>query len=175
MWHKIKPVMALTMVAIVFVLLWQGMHTDPRIVKSPLINKPVPKFSLPSVLPPKIQITNQVFHGQPTILNVFATSCVSCKTEHPVLMQMAQHDHVKVIGLDYKDKKNAANHWLKNSGNPYAIIIYDYAGDLAFNLGVYGTPETFLIDANGIIRYKYIGPLTENVWRHQLYPRFKRL
>lgn len=149
---------------VVSVFLWRGLHRDPHLIPSPLINKPFP-----------VEITNVDLKGHITVLNIFATWCVSCQTEHTVLMKIAKNSNIVLDGLDYKDNKTIAQEWFKKVGNPYHQILDDPQGQLAINLGVYGTPETFIIDQNGIIREKYVGPITMMVWKNQLLPKIKKL
>jgi cytochrome c biogenesis protein CcmG, thiol:disulfide interchange protein DsbE len=147
-------------------LLWMGLQRNPREIPSPLLNKPVPAFSAPSLQNPQRLLTQRNLQGQITLLNVFATWCVSCQAEHVLWMEIRdQLPSVKIIGLDYKDERKKALNWLQQYGNPYDEIIDDPKGDLGINWGVYGTPETFIVDKEGIIRYKYIGALSAKDWR----------
>ncbi len=150
--------------------LWQGLKQNPHLVPSPLIDKPFPVFRMPSLNASEPMVSNKNFKGHVTLLNVFATWCLSCRIEHPILMDIAEREGVTLVGLDYKDKREAALSWLKKYGNPYSAIIDDPQGELAINLGVYGTPESFVIDENGIIRYKYTGPIDARVWDEVLEP-----
>lgn len=155
---------------------WKGMQQNPSMIPSPLINKPMPTVDEVSVDDnPEVKIKNQDFLGHITLLNVWASWCVSCQVEHPVLMDISRSGKVILYGLNYKDKRENAQNWLKQRGNPYVLDIYDPDGELGVNLGVYGTPETFLIDQNGIIRYKYIGPISPDVWQTDLLPRILKL
>jgi len=123
----------------------------------------------------KHRITDQDLVGHIALLNVWATWCISCRAEHSVLMHAAQTENVTIYGLDYKDSRPEALQWIKHYGNPYKAIIFDPKGTLAMELGVYGTPETFLIDKNGIIQYKYIGPVSPEAWSNDLLPKIKQL
>lgn len=160
---------------ILSVFLWRGLHEDPHALSSTLINKPLPVFAMSSLTQSHFKMTEKNFLGQVTLLNVFATWCLSCHSEHPVLMDIAHSGEIIVYGLDYKDDSMAATAWLAKYGNPYREIINDSKGDFAINLGVYGTPETFIIDRRGIIRDKYTGPITMEVWQKILLPKIKRL
>lgn len=152
-----------------------GLQHDPSIVPSPLINKPLPSFTLPTVRPPEKEIKSSDLHGEVTLLNVFASWCVSCRYEHPVLMDLAQRKEVRIVGFDYKDTRADAQRWLEERGDPYAMVLFDGDGKVGINLGVYGVPETYILDRNGIIRYKYIGPITRKVLDETIRPIVKRL
>ncbi|MGH8434025.1 MAG: DsbE family thiol:disulfide interchange protein [Pseudomonas sp.] len=153
--------------------LYRGLFLDPSELPSALIGKPVPAFSLPSVEGEK-PLTQADLLGKPALLNVWATWCVSCRVEHPVLNKLAQQG-VRVYGVNYKDDNAAALKWLKEFHNPYQLNIRDEQGSLGLNLGVYGAPETFLIDSKGIIRHKFVGVIDERVWREQLAPLYQGL
>jgi len=120
------------------------------------------------------KISDLDIRGQVTLINVWATWCVSCRMEHPYLIELAQQG-VHIIGLNYKDDDNKAKQWIKELGNPYALIISDKAGSLGLDLGVFGAPESFLLDKNGIIRYKRVGVIDERVWREELQPVYEKL
>lgn len=151
-----------------------GLGINPQILPSPLLDKPVPDFSLPTVQSSH-QVDQKIFLGHVSLLNVFATWCETCATEHPFLVDLAQQKHISLYGLDYKDNRQAAATWLTKYGNPYAVVLFDGSGQTAINWGVYGTPETFLIDSKGIIRYKVVGQITPEVWQQQLLPRIEQL
>ncbi len=155
------------------VFLYRGLFLDPSELPSALIGKPVPAFSLPSVEGEKV-LTQADLLGKPALLNVWATWCVSCRVEHPVLNKLAQQG-VRIYGVNYKDDNAAALKWLKEFHNPYQLNIRDEQGSLGLNLGVYGAPETFLIDSKGIIRHKFVGVIDERVWREQLAPLYQGL
>jgi cytochrome c biogenesis protein CcmG/thiol:disulfide interchange protein DsbE len=130
---------------------------------------------LPALKKPKQTLTRADFKGHVSLLNVWATWCFACREEHQTLLKFAKRGVVPIYGLDYKDKRNAALAWLKQAGDPYRAIAFDRTGNVAMNWGVYGAPETFLVDANGIIRYKHIGPLTAKSIRQELLPRIRKL
>jgi len=155
-------------------LLYKGLSLDPKLVPSPLIDKPAPAFSLPGLQQPDTRISNADFKGQVTLFNVWATWCVACRQEHSVLMQLAQQG-VRIYGLNYKDERDSAKHWLQMYGNPYLANAFDADGRTGINWGVYGTPETFVVDKQGVIRHKVIGPLTTESVRHELLPLLKQL
>jgi len=152
-----------------------GLRHDPSEVPSPLINKPLPNFVLPTVHAPDKVVASTDLQGQVTLLNVWASWCVSCRYEHPVLMTMAQQDNVRIVGYDYKDTRDAALQWLKQRGDPYSMVLFDKQGKAAIDLGVYGVPETYVLDRHGIIRYKRIGPITPEFLDQTLRPIIRRL
>ena len=149
---------------LVMVLLWRGLFLHPNQVPSPLINKPSPDFQLPTLFYSDKMVTNKNFIGQVTLLNVWASWCYACAEEHKLLMEIAQKEYLTLYGLNYKDDPTAAKAWLKLHGNPYSTVVVDLQGSAAIDWGVYGTPETFLIDKKGIIRFKQIGPMTPEAW-----------
>ncbi|MFC3195898.1 DsbE family thiol:disulfide interchange protein [Marinicella sediminis] len=155
-------------------LLYVNLSTHSEDLPSPLIGKPVPPFKHPTLYSNQV-LTEQDFRGQPWLLNVFGSWCPSCQYEHPLVTALAQSGTIKVVGLNWKDEAVDADRWLRKWGNPYHEILVDYEGDTAINLGVYGAPETFLIDAQGIIVHKITGVLTEENIREQLMPRIEQL
>ncbi len=159
---------------IISAFLWKGLSNDPHQLQSALVGKPVPEFSYPDLLNPSHVVTNQVFLGHVSLLNVWATWCITCHVEHPILLDIARSKTVQVFGLNYKDDGLAAQQWLQKYGDPFQQIIFDPKGTLAIDLGVYGTPETFVIDARGIIRYRYIGPISPDDWQEKIEPVVKR-
>jgi cytochrome c biogenesis protein CcmG/thiol:disulfide interchange protein DsbE len=154
--------------------LWKGLYSDPHRLPSALINKPTPTFSYPSLLNPQKELTEKIFVGQVSLLNLWATWCISCRAEHAVLMEIAATKKVALYGMNYKDDLPAAREWLRKYGNPYTAVIIDKEGRLGIDLGAYGTPETFVIDAQGIIRYKYIGPMTLEAWKNTVEPEVEK-
>lgn len=159
----------------IVILLWRGLSLHPAEVPSPLINQAAPVFTLPTLFDEKKNLTNKNFLGQVSLFNVWASWCGACEEEHGFLMQISQKYHVALYGLNYKDDPKKAKLWLKQNGNPYQLIGSDSKGMVAIDWGVYGTPETFVIDKHGIIRYKQIGPITEDDWKNNLWPLIKRL
>jgi len=155
-------------------LLYKGLSIDPRTIPSPLIDKPAPAFRLPALKDPEQFISNTDFKGKVTLLNVWATWCVACRQEHPLLVKLRQQG-VEIYGLNYKDKRPAAEQWLQRFGNPYIANAFDADGRVGIDWGVYGTPETFVIDKHGIIRHKHIGPITFNAIEHEILPLVKKL
>ncbi len=152
-----------------------GLRLDPREVPSPLIGKPAPAFNLPQLTESGKTFGNQDLKGQVSLLNVWASWCVSCKQEHPVLMKLAKQNILPIYGLDYKDEQDAGLGWLKHFGNPYAASAFDADGKVGIEWGVYGVPETFVIDKNGVIRHKHTGPITEDSWQKTLLPLILKL
>lgn len=155
------------------VVLYRGMFLDPSELPSALIDKPFPAFSLPSVEEDKT-ITLADIKGKPALVNVWATWCISCRVEHPVLNKIAKLG-VNIYGINYKDENAEAQKWLKEFHNPYQLNISDAKGSLGVDLGVYGAPETFLIDKDGIIRHKFVGVIDDNVWRDKLAPLYQAM
>jgi cytochrome c biogenesis protein CcmG/thiol:disulfide interchange protein DsbE len=151
-------------------LLYRGLSLDPKIVPSPLIGKPMPVFSLPQLENPAATLGDRDLRGKVSILNVWATWCVSCRAEHAVLMELAKTGKVNLYGLDYKDERDSAESWLAQLGNPYIANAFDQNGRVGIDWGVYGTPETFIMDRQGIIRHKHIGPLTREVLTSEILP-----
>ena len=152
-----------------------GLKLDPREVPSPLINKSAPTFALPRLDRPDLQIAKADMQGKVWLLNVWASWCVSCRDEHPVLLDLAKSGVVPVIGLNYKDERIDGMRWLSQFGNPYQMSAFDHEGQVGIDYGVYGVPETFVIDKQGTIRYKQIGVLTEQNLREKILPLVKKL
>jgi cytochrome c biogenesis protein CcmG/thiol:disulfide interchange protein DsbE len=157
----------------VALFLYRGLFLDPSELPSALIGKPFPAFSLPAVEGDQT-ISQADLKGQPALVNVWATWCVACRVEHPVLNKLAQLG-VTIHGVNYKDDNAAAQKWLVEFHDPYQLNINDARGSLGLDLGVYGAPETFLVDKDGIIRHKFVGVIDERVWREQLAPLYQEL
>lgn len=155
-------------------LLYINMANHSENIPSPLIGKPVPAFSHPTLYSGEM-MTAADFKGRPWLLNVFGSWCPSCQYEHPLVTALAQSGKIRVVGLNWKDEAQDAKQWLQRWGDPYHDIVVDYEGDTAINLGVYGAPETFLIDANGIIRHKITGVLTPENIESELMPMIETL
>ncbi|MBA1261677.1 DsbE family thiol:disulfide interchange protein [Stutzerimonas stutzeri] len=158
----------------VAVFLYRGLFLDPSELPSALIDKPLPAFSLPSLEDPERMLSAADFKGEAALVNVWATWCPTCRAEHEMLNQLASQG-VVVYGVNYKDDSEAARRWLNELGNPYRLNVEDPEGSLGINLGVYGAPETFLIDKDGIIRHKYVGAIDPRVWREQLAALYQEL
>jgi cytochrome c biogenesis protein CcmG/thiol:disulfide interchange protein DsbE len=165
---KIKWSIPALIFFIVLIILGRALHLSPSLIPSPLVNKKAPSFNMPDLFTHKT-LTEKDFIHQVTLLNVWASWCVACAEEHAFLLQLS-HTKIKIIGLDYKDNKADALRCLRTSGNPYTYVGFDEAGDVAIDWGVYGTPESFLIDKSGIIRLKYVGPLSAEVWEKNIAP-----
>ncbi|MED5610284.1 thiol:disulfide interchange protein DsbE [Pseudomonas sp. JH-2] len=159
---------------IVAVFLFRGLWLDPSELPSALIDKPFPAFSLPGVLEPNKTYTLADLKGRPALVNVWGTWCPTCRFEHPVLARLAEQG-VVIVGINYKDDNAAAQKWLQDLHDPYVLNIADAQGTLGLDLGVYGAPETYVIDKDGIIRHKLVGAVDEKVWREQLAPIYQRL
>lgn len=152
-----------------------GLKHDPHEIPSPLIGKPAPAFQLPRLDAPGQQFSPAALKGQVWLLNVWASWCASCREEHPVLLNFAHSNHVPLVGLDYKDTLAEANAWLTRFGNPYGIVAIDADGRIGIDYGVYGVPETYVIDKAGIIAHKHIGPITPEVLDQEILPLIKKL
>ncbi|MBI3371855.1 MAG: DsbE family thiol:disulfide interchange protein [Betaproteobacteria bacterium] len=152
-----------------------GLQLNPREVPSPLIDKPAPPFSLPQLADPQRQLSQKDLLGQVWVLNVWASWCVSCREEHPLLVDFSRSKLVPLYGLNYKDKRNEALAWLKQFGDPYSQSIMDADGRIGIDYGVYGVPETYVIDKQGVIRYKRIGPVTREILDAKILPLVRKL
>ena len=152
-----------------------GLNRDPHEIPSPLVDKPAPAFNLPRLDDPLQMISTQDLRGQVWLLNVWASWCEACRQEHPLLVDLARAGTVKVYGLNYKDKREDALGLLRKSGDPYVKSVSDTEGLVGIDYGVYGVPETFVIDKQGVIRFKQIGPITPEALRDTLLPLIKKL
>ena len=157
------------------VFLSVGLRRDPHEVPSPLVNKPAPAFQLPQLHDSAKIFSVQEMRGKVWLLNVWATWCIACRDEHPWLMEYARSGALPIYGLDYRDDRAAALQLLQEEGNPYVLSVSDTDGRVGIDFGVYGAPESFLIDRNGVIRFKQIGPITPDVWRDKILPLAKEL
>ena len=149
---------------------WMSRNPGREALPSPLIGKPAPAFTLPVLHEPGRQFGTQDLLGQPYVLNVWGSWCPGCRDEHPVLTRFAETKRIRVIGFNWKDEHADAMAWLEQFGNPYWLIVRDYEGKAAIDWGIYGAPETFLVDAQGVVRWKFVGPLTDEVIAEQLLP-----
>jgi cytochrome c biogenesis protein CcmG/thiol:disulfide interchange protein DsbE len=172
---KAKFLIPLALFGVLVVFLAMGLGLDPREVPSPLVNKPAPAFKVPQLEQPELQFAAENMKGQVWLFNVWASWCVACRQEHPVLMQFARQKLVPIVGLDYKDQRKDALGVLKRSGNPYDINAFDADGRVGIDYGVYGVPESYLIDKAGIIRYKHIGPITAEALEKTIIPLINEL
>ena len=155
--------------------LLKGLDLHPHDVPSPLIDKPAPAFSLPQLAEPAKQFAPADMKGKVWLFNVWASWCESCKDEHPVLLALAQQNVVPIYGLDYKDKREDAQAWLREAGNPYTLVASDADGRVGIDYGVYGVPETYVIDKQGVIRHKQIGPVTLGSLKDTILPLVQKL
>ena len=170
MWKFLLPFAAFVALVVLFAF---GLNPsrDIHALPSPLIGKPAPAFALTDVLDPARPVSNSAFKGQIYVLNVWGTWCVACREEQQALLSIAQQHAVPIIGLDYMDQREKAKQWLEQLGNPYNAVGFDTDGRTAIDWGVYGAPETFLVDGHGRIIYKFISPMTESVWQREFLPR----
>jgi len=161
----------LTLLGFLFV----GLGLNPREVPSPLIDKPAPQFRLTQLHDPSRSLATDDMKGKVWLLNVWASWCVSCRIEHPLLVELGKQKLVPIVGLNYKDKREDGIAWLKRYGDPYVLSAYDVDGRVGIDYGVYGVPETFLIDKQGIIRHKQIGPITPEALEKTILPLIRQL
>ena len=166
------PVLAF-MILVLFLAL--GLSLDPSQVPSPLIGKPGPVFELPDLHRPDDVVNNATMAGQPALLNVWATWCAACRVEHDTLLALAASKAIPIYGLNYKDDRESAIRWLEQLGDPYTAVAFDPDGKVGLDWGVYGAPETFLLDPNGVVVYKYIAPISLAVWRDEFVPRIEKM
>ena len=172
---SLRFIFPLLVFVLLLLLLWTGLSLKPREVPSPLINKSAPAFELARLDDPTKTVSEQQLRGQVWLLNVWASWCVSCMQEHPVLVELSKTGVVPIYGLDYKDKRADALAWLGKNGNPYTVTISDPEGRVGIDYGVYGVPETYVIDKAGVIRFKQIGPVTPEVLSEAILPLVKKL
>lgn len=156
-------------------LLGVGLTLNPRQVPSPLVGKPAPNFELPQLGDASVKFTPAEMRGKVWLLNVWASWCVACRDEHPVLIDFARAGHAPLVGLNYKDPSEDAVRWLKRYGDPYLLSAVDMDGRIGIDYGVYGVPETYVIDRDGVIRYKQIGPVNEAIMQKKIVPLIKAL
>jgi len=152
-----------------------GLTKDPKLLPSELLNRPVPEFALTELYDETDILTQDMFDGKVSLINVFGSWCVACNVEHPVLMDIAKRNEVNLIGIDWRDERPKAKDWLAKRGNPYRKVIFDNESVLAIKLGVSGAPESFIIDKAGQVRYKHVGVITPKIWRKTLLPIIKAL
>ncbi len=157
-------------------LLFYGLGTDPRKVPSPLVGKPAPRFSLPSLQDPNRTVSDAELKGKISLVNVWASWCVSCRAEHEELMKLSrQEKDIQIMGLNWKDDPVDATRMLRTFGDPYVVSAFDPDNKVGIHWGVYGAPETFVVDTRGIIRYKHIGPINRQVWEQTLRPLMQEI
>ncbi len=172
---KLRFLIPLAVFVVMVVFLGRGLVLDPSKVPSPLIDKPAPRIDLSELHNPGARFKSDTMLGQVWLLNVWASWCVSCRQEHPVLVDLSRRHLVPIYGLNYKDTRPDAVRWLRERGNPYDISAFDNDGRVGMDYGVYGVPETYVIDKKGIIRYKQIGPISPSVLNDQILPLIQRL
>ena len=176
MMNRLLPLLAFAALALLLgVGVMMNSGKDTSAIPSPLIGKMAPQFALPVLDEPDRIITRDDLLGEPYLLNVWGSWCPACRDEHPVITELAESGRIRVIGYDYKDEAYDARRWLQQFGNPYALVIADVEGRAALDWGIYGAPETFLVDAEGFIRWKFVGPLTPEVVQTQLLPVLESL
>jgi cytochrome c biogenesis protein CcmG/thiol:disulfide interchange protein DsbE len=169
--RRLKLFAPLAAFLLLAVFLFRGLSLDPTALPSARVGQPLPAFSLPE-LGSEETLSQASLAGQPALLNVWATWCYSCRVEHPYLLQLADRG-VAIYGLNYKDDAAKASAWLEQLGDPYRQTIFDAEGTLGLDLGVYGAPETYVVDAEGIVRYRHVGVVNEQVWNDVLAPYFE--
>jgi cytochrome c biogenesis protein CcmG, thiol:disulfide interchange protein DsbE len=170
-----KFVIPLAIFVALLAFLFVGLTLNPREVPSPFIGKPAPSFELAELHTPDKRFARKDMAGKVWMLNVWASWCVACREEHPVLVELAKQKTIPVVGLNYKDKPEEAKAWLKQFGDPYTVSVTDLDGRVGIDYGVYGVPETFLIDRQGVIRYKQIGPVTPEALEKKILPLAREL
>lgn len=170
-WSALLPLLVLLLLA---AALWRGLGRDPTLLPSPLIGLPAPAFDLPSLTDPARRVTEADLRGEVTLVNIWGTWCVGCRKEHGVLLALAR-DGVRIVGIDWKDDPDAARAWLRQLGDPYALVAADADGRVAIDWGAYGAPETFVVDAAGRVRDKHVGPLTAKVVAERIQPLIAEL
>lgn len=170
----VLPLVALAaLVAMLAVSLERARDRDPSYVPSPLVGKPAPEFDLPRLDDPSVRLRKADLLGDVSLVNVWGTWCVGCRQEHPFLNALARRGDVRIFGLNWKDDPALARRWLAELGNPYVAVAMDQDGRAAIDWGVYGAPETFLLDAAGNVLYKHIAPLNDEVWEQEFLPRIR--
>ncbi len=172
---KWRLVLPLLVFVVLVVFLGRGLVLNPTEVPSPLINKPAPLFKLSQLHEPDAVFDSEKMRGKVWLLNVWASWCVSCRQEHPLLVALARQRIVPIYGLNYKDTRPDAIGWLRDLGNPYTLSVFDQDGRVGMDYGVYGVPETYVIDKEGIVRYKQIGPVTPKALEEEILPLVRRL
>lgn len=154
---------------------WMSRRGDREALPSALLDKPAPRFSLPVLHEPQRIASLQDLRGAPFVMNVWGSWCPECRVEHPVLQRFAETKQVRVVGYNLKDEPDDALRWLERFGNPYWLVVADYEGTSAIDWGIYGAPETFLVDAEGTIRWKHVGPMTDATITGELLPALRAL
>ena len=166
------PAIGFFILVIIFLIALRG---DPSKIPSPFIGKPAPAFSLPGLFDENKVISNKSLQGEVVLMNIWASWCTACQQEHHLLLELKQKHRVNLVGLNYKDKRQDAKAWLKKFENPYNEIAFDYEGKVGIDWGVYGVPETFILDKDGIIQHKIIGPIDDTIVKNEILPLLDRL
>ena len=157
---------------VVFIpILILGLNTDPRKLPSPYIGKPAPQFELPGLKDPSITVTTASLEGRMTLVNIWATWCVGCRAEHQYLMQLAQRGTIPIYGINWRDSRKQALDWLEQLGDPYVVSGFDADARVGIDWGAYGAPESFLVNPQGIVLYRFAGPLNQAIWEREFQPR----
>ncbi|MEQ1544504.1 DsbE family thiol:disulfide interchange protein [Methyloglobulus sp.] len=171
----LKYIIPLILFVVLAVFLALGLKGKPGEIPSPLLNKPAPEFSAPKLNAPNEKLSPADLKGKVWLFNVWASWCVSCRAEHPIINQLAQQRAAIIVGLNYKDDPDAAKLWLETLGNPYNDSVMDADGRIGIDWGVYGVPETFVMDKQGMVRYKHTGPVTEEDVQNTFLPLITKL
>jgi len=171
----LKAALPLIVFGALAVLLGVGLRLDPREVPSPLVGKPEPAFALPQLNAPAKTLAVADLKGRVWVLNVWASWCAPCREEHPLLVALARANAVPLVGLNYKDDARNADEWLRRLGDPYVANAVDANGRAAIDWGVYGVPESFVVDREGVVRLKHVGPLTREIWQRDIEPLLRKL
>lgn len=172
---RLKLFVPLVVFGVLAVLFWRGLSLDPSAMPSARVNSEVPAFSLPTVRDSQERITEDVFkQGEVSLLNVWGTWCAACRIEHPFLVKLAE-EGMPIYGVNYKDDVDEAVNWLEQLHDPYRLSVVDADGRLGLDLGVFGAPETYVVDKQGVIRYRHVGVVDQRVWDETLGPLVERL
>lgn len=171
---RLKLFIPLMVFVVLAVFLLNGLERDPNAMPSALVDRPVPEFSLPVLGNEQRQVDQSILQGQPTLLNVWATWCIACRVEHAYLNKLSGQG-VRIIGLNYKDDLVEAKKWLMEKGDPYELSVIDAKGRLGLDLGVFGAPETYVVDRTGTIRYKHVGVIDDRVWLQKILPVWQQI
>lgn len=162
------PLIAVVLMIPILIL---GLNTDPRKLPSPYIGKPAPQFELPGLKDPSITVSTASLEGRMTLVNIWATWCVGCRAEHQFLMQLAQQGTIPIYGINWRDSRKQALSWLEQLGDPYVVSGFDADARVGIDWGAYGAPETFLVNPQGIVLYRFAGPLNQAIWEREFQPR----
>lgn len=170
MTSRLKLFIPVLVFLVLAALLWRGLYLDPRTLPSVLIDRPLPAFELRTLEHGDRLVSQQDLPDEPFLLNVWGSYCLPCLQENPIFMAAAEQNIIPIIGINYKDQRDAAERWLDYNGNPFTMNVIDQDGRFGIDLGVYGAPETFVVDRNGIIRYKHIGVIDHRAWEDEIMP-----